>query len=228
MVEVYGQNSSGIDFSIMPSLECNLRCSFCMYDCCPERKQQIDLKALESFLSTIPLELINSYGLYGGEPSINLPLYTSIIALLPATASIFIITNGSWSKPKDKEFVDFVMSFDLTCFISSTPEHKEHQDLEYLEAITKLFRKNFIIKGDDTQGRLLRMGRGAFIGLEELPYCTVKCVQGMCPKRLAVMPNGDVIFQSCDGVYPVVGNIESPFNLEEYSRQVQKCQFARL
>ncbi|GAF76804.1 unnamed protein product, partial [marine sediment metagenome] len=68
--------------------------------------------------------------------------------------------------------------------------------------------------------KLLPMGRNA----TEEWNCTRRCLRDKKPKRFAVMPNGNIIFQTCDGVYPIVGNIENPFNLEEYLEQIKRCR----
>lgn len=219
MVAINGKNQNGIDFSIMPTLECNLKCSFCMYDCSADSRLRIDLGKLWEFLRSIPTGLINSFGLYGGEPSINIPLYKRIIAMLPLDASLFIITNGVWSKPCDIHFIEFVLDFNLKCFISSTPEHRMFQDTYILKSILRNY-DNFIIKDDDTQKRMLPMGRNK----SSVWDCAKRCLTSNKPRRFAVMPNGDIIFQLCDGVYPVVGNIDNPFNLKKYLEQIIKCQ----
>jgi len=227
MVMLKGKNPNGIDFSILPTLECNLKCSFCMYDCSSDNKEQIDLEKLEDFLLTIPAGVINAYGLYGGEPSINIPLYKRVVALLPVDAVLFTITNGSWTRHTWQwvDFVHFVVNYSITCFISSTPEHTPFQDTYVLKNILRAYNC-FAIKEDDTLKPMLSMGR--YSGHEDDPYCTVKCVRLNGPERLAVMPNGDIIYQTCDGKFPVVGTIDEPFDLNKYSKRVQKCQLERL
>lgn len=42
--------------------------------------------------------------------------------------------------------------------------------------------------------------------------CTVRCTnERSFPLRIAVEPSGNIIFQSCDGVYPSIGSISDPF-----------------
>lgn len=219
MVAINGQNQNGIDFSIMPSLECNLKCSFCMYNSSPENKQQIDLKKLVKFLNTIPNKIINSFGLYGGEPSINILLYGKVINLLPENILKFTITNGTWTKPYNDKFPAFIKKYNLQCFISSTPEHKVFQDPFIIKVASKSL-EFYTIKDDDTQGTLLPMGRNK----QGEWHCTKKCLRDKNPQRFAAKPNGDIIFQSCDGIFPVVGNINNPFNLEAYSKQITNCK----
>ncbi len=221
MVMPDGKNQRGIDFSIMPTLECNLQCSFCMYDCSPFERMRIDLVKLERFLNSIPLERINSFGLYGGEPSINIPLYKKVIAMLPLDSDIFIITNGTWTKSLGIDFIEFVMEFNLQCFISSTLEHKAFQDAAVLKNVLRSY-SNFTVKEDDTQKKMLPMGRNRTAKWE----CTKRCGDTEDKKllRFAVMPNGVVIFQSCDGAYPIVGGIDNPFSLKNYLNQVKCCQ----
>ena len=217
MVTVNGKNRSGIDFSIMPTLECNLECSFCMYDCSSDTKLQIDFVKLEKFLPTIPEKAVNSWGLYGGEPSINIPLYERVLDLLPKEVPKFVITNGTWTKPFDDQFSRFVSKYNLHCYISSTPEHLIFQDTYVLKVLESF--DEYTIKHDDTKERMLPMGRNR----TEKWDCTTKCLWNKKPLRFAVRPSGDIIFQSCDGIYPVVGNIDNPFNLSEYLKQVSKC-----
>lgn len=216
---VDGKNQNGIDFSIMPTLECNLKCSFCMYDCSADSKLQIDFRKLKRFLYSIPTGLVNSFGLYGGEPSINIPLYERVIALLPRLTPKFVITNGTWTKPYNDQFPAFVSKYGLQCFISSTPEHKMFQDSYITRVISDSFG-NYTIKDDDTQKRLSPMGRNATGKWS----CTGRCLNNKKPRRFAAMPDGNIIFQSCDGVYPVVGCIDSPFNLKVYLKQITGCQ----
>lgn len=224
MVRINGQNPKGVDFSIMPSLECNLKCGFCMYDCSPDQCQQIQLDLLKDFLETIPDNLINSYGLYGGEPSINLSLYEKVIELLPLEKPKFIITNGAWSKDIEltKLFIEFVEKYSLMCFVSFTSQHKAYQNSFFLRRLAE--RKwNFEIKKDDTQRGLLPMGRNS----QRNWTCTGKCNWSgfPTPTRLAVMPDGNIIFQTCDGVYPIVGNMKDPFDFKRYLEGAKWCWY---
>jgi len=42
--------------------------------------------------------------------------------------------------------------------------------------------------------------------------CTQKCLWHKQAIRIGIFPTGDIILQNCDGVYPVVGNYNQPFN----------------
>ena len=83
--------SEMFDISFMPSLECNLFCSFCMYDASPWNTTWVDLAALREFIETIDFAQINSFGLYGGEPSISMALYDRVLSLLPKEIKKFVI-----------------------------------------------------------------------------------------------------------------------------------------
>jgi len=208
MVMIAGNNNDGIDFSFMPSLECDLQCPHCMYDAGYKNTENIDLKQLKKFIRTIPFNMINSFGFYGGEPSINIPLYKTVMKMLPTVVPKWTITNGTWTKyiePRT-DFMNFVDKFNLKVFISSTPYHTAAQDRRIL-SILRNYRDNYIVKKDDTLNKLLPMGRNS----KDVWECTQKCKTMAGPERYAVMPNGDVIFQSCDGVYPVVGDYTQTF-----------------
>ena len=41
--------------------------------------------------------------------------------------------------------------------------------------------------------------------------CTQKCKRWNKPRRYALVPNGEIIYQSCDGVYPKVGTYVDQF-----------------
>jgi organic radical activating enzyme len=221
MVQIAGHNSAGVDFSIMPTLECNLKCSFCMYNCSSDsrQQQQIDLSSLKIFLESIPIGLINSWGLYGGEPSINIPLYKEVIKLLPIDAPKFIITNGTWSEGAidHRPLFSLVEKYNLHCFVSSTPEHKAHQNPHVISVVNTF--DEFTIKEDDTKKNMLPMGRNK----TENWGCNKRCKKDKRPLRFAAMPSGAVIFQTCDGVYPTVGWIDEPFNIEKYLRTIPNC-----
>ncbi len=208
MVNINKKNNHLIDFSIMPTLKCNLSCSFCQYNCGPNQSKALNLWKTINFVRTINFNKINSIGFYGGEISIEKILYSYFIGLIPSGIEKFCITNGTWSDNyiKAATFVRFVKQYNLKTFISSTPEHKKFQNKDIID---RLVKRNdlFSIKDDDTKDRMLPMGRN----FKEDWTCTKKCMNWNKPHRYALMPDGNIIFQSCDGIYPYVGTYEEKF-----------------
>ncbi len=206
------------DFSIIPSYECNLKCWFCMYECSPTNLKALNYESTKKFTETIDWNKVSSFGFYGGEISINLLMYQQFINLIPENIPKFTITNGAWSTDNDQtyKFIDFVYKNKLRVKISSTPEHRAYQNIEVLRSIEKFSEGDLYIKlNDDTQSKLLSMGR-----LSHIPFeCTRKCKNLSMPMngnekvcRMALEPSGDIILQSCDGRYPVVGSYKSTFD----------------
>jgi hypothetical protein len=207
-----------IDCSLIPSYECNLKCWFCMYDCGPNKKDVLDIKKAEYFISNVNFSMINQFGFYGGEISINLSLYQKFINLIPTNIPKFTITNGAWSRnPIDTEnFINFITNNKIYTKISCTPEHKKYQNQEVLKKVCKENKNIKIKNNDDTKAKLLPMGR-----LSNQPFsCSFKCTRILPnqPFRIALEPDGSVIFQNCDGVYPKVGNYKS--YLEEIEKNI--------
>lgn len=221
MVDIQGNNADGVDLSIIPSLQCNLECSFCMYAASPNRTEILDRDKTYSFLKTIPWIGINSIGFYGGEPSINLPLYEQFLWMIPKDVKRFIITNGSWSTNlrEIENFIAFTRLHSLEVYISGTPEHLVHQNLAVIKQL--LIQNNYHLKEDDTTKKLLPMGRNQ----EGTWKCSGMCAykEKMKPTRLAILPDGNIIYQLCDGVYPVVGSIDNPFDLKNYLENCVSC-----
>jgi hypothetical protein len=179
-----------------------------MYKGGPEQKQTLELCKAEHFLLNVDLSKINSFGFYGGEISVNMDLYQKFIDLTPRTKPRFTITNGTWSKDFEKayQFIVFAINNLLWVKVSSTIEHKKHQNENRLKHLVELTQNLIHIKeNDDTKSRLLPMGR-----LSNQPFsCTMRCLKMKEPYRIAMQPDGNIIFQSCDGVYPIVGNWEN-------------------
>ena len=200
-------NEKAIDLSFIPSLECNIECPFCMYNASPSNTDKLDFEKTKTFIETINWDLINSIGFYGGEPSINIPLYQKFINLIPSHISKFTISNGTWSNSLDDttNFFEFLIINNLYLVISGTPYHKEHQNLMTLKLLKDEFPDYIRLKGDD---QIHPMGRA------EQPNwaCTNKCHPLNIPIRLGLFPNGNILFQNCDGVYPVVQTYLDPFN----------------
>ena len=207
------------DCSFIPSYQCNLKCWFCMYDCGPSKKDILDIDKARHFIVRMDLSKIHMFGFYGGEISINQKLYQQFINLTSSSIPRFTITNGVWSKNKieTRKFLDFIFHNNLYTKVSSTPEHIKNQDRRVLEALNRNHLFNVHLKkNDDTKAKLLPMGR-----LKDRPFsCTHKCkrIPKGDPYRIALEPNGEVIFQNCDGVYPVVGSYRS--TLEEIKKNI--------
>lgn len=117
---------------------------------------------------------------------------------------MWMITNGTWSTSDVKfhQMIDFAYQHNLEVFISTTPYHKKHQDVDKLKILVSS-SKHFKFKKDDTKSRLLPMGRS----YDADWYCTRRCERIEATERLAIKPNMDVIYQKCDGIYPTVANI---------------------
>jgi len=211
----YQMTKPKIDFSIMPSLQCNLQCSFCMYDAGPDNTLELDYDKTAAFLSTFDWDLISQFGFYGGEPFMDLPLYQKFIDLVPKGIPRFIISNGTWSRDYNDmtAFVEFLCKNRFYLIVSGTEEHTPYQNRKVLELLSKNRGSAMRIKGADV---IHAMGRAS--GL-------VNTCEGFCqlddrPMRLAIHPSGNVIFQNCHGEYPVVQSIDEPFE-DIYYRAVQ-------
>lgn len=192
---------SRIDLSFIPSYFCNLKCDFCMYSCSPDNNIFMDMDRVKEFIDTIDWSWINSIGFYGGEVSLFIKKWNHILEYLPEDIEKWCITNGSWSTRFDETsaFMLFIQKYDIKCYVSSTPYHKKYQ---YSTLIDLLFLYGKLeIKDDDMQGHLLPMGRN---GSDDW-YCSKKCKAITNAVRYALTPTGNIIFQSCDGVYPIVG-----------------------
>ena len=60
------------DLSFMYTTRCDLTCAFCMYNSGPETDDAIDLEKLRSWLATVDMNRIASFGAYGGEVGVAL------------------------------------------------------------------------------------------------------------------------------------------------------------
>lgn len=219
MVEIAKGNL--IDFSFVPSLDCNLNCPFCMYDAGHHQTEIMNMNKVTNFVNTVDWSIINSIGLYGGEPSINLPLYQQLIYILPITIPKFIITNGAWSSVEKEflEFLDFVNRNDLHVIVSGTPYHKQFQNQHVLNLMKDSCEGGITLKGDD---KIYPMGRAKSITNN---VCTQKCKDYTIPTRMALFPNGNILFQNCDGSYPIIQTIDDPFKniLEQTKTTIKNC-----
>jgi hypothetical protein len=193
-----------VDLSIMPSLKCDLACPFCMYYCGPENTVMLDLEKLRRFLATVDWRKVTNVGFYGGEPSVDVSLYQQFIDLVPAKIPRFTITNGAWSTDpaKTKIFLEFCRRNRLVVFVSGTPYHRGFQDRKVLRRLAG--RGLVRLKDADEMHPMGRLAKKDWT-------CTRKCLRHRQPVRLAVFPTGHIIFQNCDGVYPVLGDCSSSF-----------------
>ena len=222
MVKPITKTTKEVDLSFMPSLQCDLSCAHCMYNSSPTNTLGLDLDQTKWFVSTVDWDKINACGFYGGEPGIKLDLYSQYIELVPEAKPKFTITDGTWSRTegRTRKFVEWALRYKLQVFVSSTQYHTPHQNLERLQDTCR--EHGFVIKGDDTS---IPMGRLATADWT----CGFKCRGFTGPIRFAVMPPGNIIFQSCDGVYPVVGTYHRPFQeiLDFHGDIVLRCQRLR-
>jgi len=193
-----------------------------MYDASPENKTELDYEKTREFVAKWDFSAINNVGFYGGEPSINFVLYQKFIDLLPKVPK-FVITNGAWSTSVDRTeaFIEFIYDNDLYTIISGTKEHKMYQNEGVLRAIKENAYNMIRLKDGDV---IHKMGRG-----KDYPGAMDKC-SGFCClddriTRLAIMPDGNIVFQNCHGNYPIVQTIEDPFEgiLERTMNAVKNC-----
>lgn len=180
-----------------------------MYDCSDKKTEMININNLRRFISTIHWNKINSIGLYGGEISQYISTCDEILNMIPKSIPKFCITNGSWTGADNYlgiRFLYFCKTHDIKIVISSTSEHKKFQDQDVIKKLIEY--DNVILKEDDTLNKMNPMGR-----LKKDDWsCGFKCKNINKPKRFAICPNGDTIFQNCDGVYPIVSNYMKDFD----------------
>lgn len=225
MVKPLVDNEKFIDFSFMPSLQCDLSCGHCMYNSSPTNKAELDFEQASWFASTIDWDVVNACGFYGGEPGINLEMYERFIGLIPEDMPRFTITDGTWSRTSGRtgNFIDWALRNRLQVFISSTPYHTPHQNTDRLIETCEA-HPSFVIKPDDDT--IIPMGRMS----TEVWECGFRCQSFIGPVRFALMPSGRIVFQSCDGVYPVIQTYQKPFAnlLDTYESIVGKCQAMKI
>jgi len=221
MVEIKKSSKLKFDFSIIPSLKCNLECPFCMYNSGPNVTTELNYIKTVKFLATVDWEMINSWGFYGGEPSINLPLYQKFIDLIPNNIPKFIITNGTWSVDTQDclDFIRFVDNNKLHIVVSGTPYHMRYQNRVVLESFKEICPEGFTLKEDD---KIQPMGRASKNNWK----CTNKCTTYDCATRIGLFPDGSILFQNCDGVYPYVQTYHNSFGLlkNNIDRIIKKCK----
>ena len=212
-------NNFKIDLSLIPTHECNLRCWFCMYNSSPDNKNRLNYELTKKFFKTVDWNKINSIGFYGGEISINMELYQNFIDIIPKNIPKFTITNGSWSRNilETLRFLIFIDKNKLRTKVSNTIEHRKYQNTGFLKNLESKMNGDLFIKiNDDILGKLLPMGRL----INKKKECTMKCQnisksvfpQDVEAYRMALEPDGNIILQSCDGRYPIIGNYNNSFS----------------
>lgn len=208
-----------IDLSFIPSYFCDLKCDFCMYSCSDENTIIVELDKVKQFIDTIDWDWINSMGFYGGEISLFSTILADIIKYLPDEVDKWCITNGTWSRTlsQTQMFLEFIQRYNLRCYISTTSSHKKYQRQTLIEYAVE---EGLKLKKDDTQGHLLPMGRNK----NDIWGCSKKCKRMERAARYALTPTGNIIFQSCDGVYPIIG-IDYP-NFEMIKKHYREIQNA--
>jgi hypothetical protein len=163
-----------------------------------------------------------SFGVYGGEPGVDLKGFGSCLVLAErcvAERPRFVITNGSWSADPVRtwDFMEWCGQHRLFVVVSGTPHHRKTQDRDVLEDL--LLRNPNAMRLKPEEENYHAMGR-----LEgKLAFsCSTKCMSWDRALRLAVQPDGTIIFQNCDGVYPIVGTIREDFQV--INARVQKLR----
>ena len=224
MVKPVVANLKAVDFSFMPSLQCDLSCGHCMYNSSPTNLAVLDFDDTKTFVATIDWNYINSCGFYGGELGINIPMYERFMALVPRDVPKFTITDGTWSRTpgRTRKFVEFAERNDLQVFVSTTKYHTPFQNAGRLAEICEEYDR---FTSKDGEEELIPMGRLATKDWS----CGFRCMEDRGPVRFALQPGGTIIFQSCDGVYPVVGTVDQTFShiMGVYGRIVERCQQMR-
>jgi hypothetical protein len=180
-----------------------------MYSAGPDMHDQLDLDALRRFITTWDWR-VNSVGFYGGEVTLQLAAYKSICDMLPAGLQRWMFSNGTWSAgPSERihEVIQWTIDNRVSpIIVSGTRYHQPYQDWAVLESLARTWPEHIWLKADE--GHYLPMGRLA--GL--MPFsCKRRCETDARPMRIAVQPDGSVIFQTCDGRYPVIGDITAGF-----------------
>ena len=193
------------DVSFIASFKCDLACTFCMYSSGPDVDGELDPAIAQQFINTIDLDCVNAFGLYGGEPALFLPQNTAILHMLPRHKPKFVISNGTWScsDEQTREFMGWADEWRLRVFVSSTPQHQRAQDRAVLRALAEADR--IVLKPAET--KFIPMGRLVHPNAQ----CTRLCDRDEKPTRIALQPDGMIMFQNCDGDYPAIGTAAEGF-----------------
>jgi len=199
------------DLSFMYSKHCDLACTFCMYSSNPQVHDRLNIQHLRRWLKTLRWSWINAIGIYGGEPTLFLDENRVILDLCNGSVPRFMITNGTWSQNiiDTTRVMLWAQNYHVKIFVSGTDQHVPFQNRAMLEMLARDYPTQVRLKGPDTQ--ILPMGNllGAPV------RCTEKCMRArlQAPTRIAIQPDGTIIYQTCDGVYPVIGSIEESFDI---------------
>ena len=222
MVET-AQTGKPIDFSIMPSFHCNLRCWFCMYDASPDNHMELDFDKTKAFLERFDWSMINAFGFYGGEPYIEMPLYNKFIALIPENIQRFVITNGTWSInfEETQTFLHWCNKNRFHVIVSGTPEHITYQNRLFLKNLEEEFHGSLELKPADeihAQGRASK-----FDGVQH--DCKFTCQRTDRNIRLGLKPDGNIVYQNCHGEYHIIQTYNEPFAgiLERTEKVKSEC-----
>ena len=215
-----------IDLSFICSRYCNLKCSFCMYNGGPDNNSSVDFAKLKFFISTIDKTMINSFGLYGGEIEQLRSDYDQLLQLLDPSIHRWAFSNGNWSVSKMRTYNFLAWCLDNKIgpiIISGTPEHRAYQDRKVLSRLQKDYPNFIRLKNDDE--RFYPMGR---LAGQDLP-CTQRCITDKRPIRMAYTPENEVIFQTCDGVYPILGQATEGFRnlVDKIPEAIKNCSRLR-
>lgn len=206
------------DLSFIYTYRCDLECPFCMYNSSPRIVKTLDINKLKTFLNTVNFNLIRSFGFYGGEIFVDLNGYSIILDLLPNHIQKWCITNGTWSKNKNDtlKFLSWGKKYRIDpIVVSSTKEHIKYQDRECLIKLSE----EKLIQLKDPNEKWIPMGRLSNTKLT----CHLKCETDKRPTRIAITPDETIIFQTCDGSYPVIGNISESFDNIHNKIQIHQC-----
>lgn len=195
-----------------------------MYDSQLHETDILDFERTTKFMDKWNWSEINQVGFYGGEPSINLPLYQKFMDLVPKNKQKFIITNGVWSKDEKQtiDFVEFLFKNDLYLIVSGTEEHQQNQNRCVLEIMKLEYPDAMRLKGGDI---IHPMGRAKGI----ISDCQSWCQHDERVMRLAIHPSGNIMYQNCHGDYPLIQTIDDPYDgiADRALKAAKKCSLTK-
>lgn len=86
--------------NIIVTYKCNIRCSFCKYNCGPHRKGMMEIKDFKNEIEKAYMDGYNNYIIIeGGEPLLESAIiFKYLKSILIINADKYIITNGFWGK----------------------------------------------------------------------------------------------------------------------------------
>jgi hypothetical protein len=194
-----------------------------MYDCSPDNNLELDYDKTKTFLSQFNWGMINAFGFYGGEPSINTDLYDKFIELVPDNINRFVISNGVWSNDytETSRFIKWCVKHRFYLIVSSTPEHIQHQHRSFLEKLVNEFDGAMELKKPD---EIHAQGRARNIeGV--VSDCKLTCQRTDRNVRLGLKPDGNIVFQNCHGEYHIIQTYRDSFDgiLDRVQITVENC-----